>query len=208
MAIVAVVAIGGCSAAPSRSVSEIQPSAAPRERAVMPPRPIVLAEGDLPALPSDSVEWVAERVSFYDRPIAHRHAAAFVYADVTPSRVVLPSGARTLMPGQAVFVPAGVWHTHERTCGIPTDCHDSFMEIRMAGPDAKLPAGDMPAARAFDSPEIPVTPGAPAHVRLELIDPDSVSAAAHDGGVVYIRIPRDGYALGWRVVQEGLGPRR
>jgi hypothetical protein len=53
-----------------------------------------------------------------------------------------------------------------------------------------------------------VTPGATAHVRLELIDPADVDEAMAPNSVVYVRIPRDGYALGWRVVQEGGAARR
>jgi len=179
----------------------VQPSASPAPVAVTPPRAIVLAEGSVPSLPPGPLAWVTERVSFYERPITHSHEAAFVYAAVTPSRLSVPTGARTLMPGQASFVPAGVWHTHERTCDLPTECHDSFWEIRVAPPDSPPPSGDMPTARVFVSPAIPVAPGAPARLRFELIHPADIPGAAADGGYTYIRIPRDGLALAWRVVQ-------
>ena len=209
IALIAVLALAGCGAVSSRaSVEEIQPSALPLERTVTPPRPVVLAEGTLPALPAEPLAWVADRVAFYDRPIVHRHEAAFVYAAVTPSRLALPSGSRTLMPGQAAFVPAGTWHTHEATCGLPTECHDSFVEIRMAPPDARVPSGELRTKQVFASPDVPAIAGAPAHVFLELIDPAAVPEAADDGGVLYVRIPRDGYALGWRIVQESPAPRR
>ncbi len=201
-------ALTGCNAAKNVSVAEIQPSALPRERAVALPSPTVLAEGTVPSLPADHVEWVADRVAFWERPIVHRHEAAFVYAPVTPSRLVLPQGARTLAPGQAVFVPAGVWHTHDRTCSVPTDCRDAFVEIRMTSTDTPLPRVATPKASVFESSEIGVARGAPAQVRLELIRPDAVPEAGEEGGTLYVRVPRNGYALGWRVVQEDRGTRR
>src|SRR4051812_17713340 len=74
----------GCNTAPGRPVAALQPSAAPAPLVTAPPRPIVLAEGDVPSLPSGPLAWIADEVTMFERPVPHRHEAAFVYAPVSP----------------------------------------------------------------------------------------------------------------------------
>jgi hypothetical protein len=191
----ALLAVASCqssswSAAPSASVGATAAAA---------PGPIALAEGTIATFPRGPVAWVADEVTIDERPVKHSHEAAFVYAAVSPSRLTLPSGTRTLAPGQAVFVPAGVPHTHDRTCVVPTDCHDSFWEVRLADPGARPPAGDMQTTRVFVSPIVSGPADGPVHARLDFLGEVPVSAPVTNDEYVYAR--RGSPALAWRIAR-------
>jgi hypothetical protein len=187
-------ALAACQSSRVPQTSLVQPSAAPAERGISAPTPIVLAEGVLPPAPIGQRAWVADEVTLgQQRAVTHRHEGAFVYAPVTPSRLTVAGRTRTLRPGEAVFVGDNVQHTHDVTCMVPSDCRDSFWEIRLAQPGAPPPAGDDQTRRVFVSPTFNAfSADAAARVRLELVQiPPGAVVGLSGSDTRYLYIPRN-----------------
>src|SRR5262249_2834891 len=167
--LVTFLALSACQATHAPAPLSSSPSALPRERALAAP-PIVLAEGVAsPSLPA-ALAWVADEVTLgAERATTHSHEAAFVYAPVTPSRLTVAGQPKTLRPGEAAFVGDNVVHTHDRTCVQPTDCRDSFWEIRLARPTARPASGDLETKRVFVSSTLEPPLEGPLPVRFEML---------------------------------------
>jgi hypothetical protein len=130
------------------------------------PGKIILASGTAPPADGHRLAWVADEVTMDQAAVDHRHAASFVYAPITPVRVKLGGETHTLAPGQAMFIPANVAHTFVPTCAPPTDCRDSFWEIRLTDPAARPVPAAGPSRRVFVSEPLTNLPGGALHVTL------------------------------------------
>jgi len=96
------------------------------------------------------------------------------------------------------FVGDNVVHTHDRTCAQPTDCRDSFWEIRLARPTALPASGDLETQRVFVSSTLESPLEGPVPVRFEMLrlEPGAVaSLPATAGQYLYVR--------GGRIVYQG-----
>lgn len=188
--------LAGCQSSRSPQTSMMQPSAAPAERPVS-VAPVVLAEGVLPPGNADPRAWVADEVTLaQQRPVKHSHEAGFVYAPVTPSRLTIGGETKTLRPGEAVFIGDNVAHTHDVTCTVPTDCRDSFWEIRLTRPGTKPAAGDEKTKRIFESPTFTASSAdAATRLRFELLQvPPGAVVPLSAAGTRYLYVPRGGIA--------------
>jgi hypothetical protein len=141
--------------------------------------------------------WVADEVTLgQQRAVTHRHEAAFVYAPVTPTRLTMSGQTRGIRPGEAAFVGDNVLHTHDVTCTVPTDCRDSFWEIRLAPAGVNPAAGDDQTKRVFVSPALTASSAdAATRLRFELLQilPGTVVTLSGPG-TRYLYVPRSGRA--------------
>jgi hypothetical protein len=200
-------ALAGCQSSQWPLPSSVQPAAAPAERPRAVSVPVVLAEGVVPPADLGRRAWVADEVTLgQQRALTHSHEAAFVYAAVTPSRLTVSGQTRTLRPGEAVFVGDHVAHTHEATCTVPTDCRDSFWEIRLAAPGVPPPTGE--TARVFVSPPFTVSSTAtPTRLRFELLQvPPGAVAPLSGRDIRYFYLPPSRFADTRFAGLEGLRP--
>lgn len=193
-----VVSACGGAAAPSPS-----PSSAPTVAVSPTPKPqdavglvnTKLADGPLDALPT-----LPLFINVLDvpqppaSPIQHAHIAGFVYAvtGVHQLTVAGATAARDIKPGEAVFVPGNVAHTHANPGATPSEWY--FMGLRNTGARSGSPL--FPGQTTlYETPDLPVT-AFPAGKYVEQLNVATLDkggrSASHKHGGVEVLIILDG----------------